>query len=155
MADFRFRGTLNGEDAVGVVKDVVAGTAASIAIGDLVIPDDVNPGYVRLIANAEVIAAAYRVYIALSASDETAGVDGTVKLQYAPNMILEGTATTPANLVQAVIDTLVTVDVNTGVITVDENDTANGFLRIKRPQGGAGNFETTSGVMEVIANPTN
>jgi len=155
MANFRLRGSLNGEDIVGVVKDVVSGTAASISIGDLVVPDDGDAGYVRLIADGEVIAAAYRVYLAVSDSDETAGEDGTVKLLYAPNMVLEGTAATPANLAQAVIDTIVTVDVSGDDITVDENDTTNGFLRIKRPEGGAGNFDTDDGIMEVIANPTN
>lgn len=150
--DFRFRGTLSGEDAISEVKDVKSGTAASIDEGDLVIPDNGNAGYVRKVADGEVITQAYRVYYAISASTETAGADGTVKVMYAPGMILEGKAKTPANLAQAVIDTKVTVDVDTGVITVDENDTTNGFLRIKRPEGGASKFDTTNGIIEVICN---
>ena len=151
--DFRFIGTLTGDDAVSVVKDVKAGAAATIAPGDLVIPDDGNAGYVRKVADGEVSTAAIRVYYAVSTSTDTAGADGTVKLLYAPNMVLQGTATTAANLVQAVIDTKVTVDVTAGVITIDENDTTNGFLRIKRPQGGAANFDTTNGLnVEVICN---
>lgn len=149
--DFRFRGTLSGEDAISEVKDVKAGTAASIDEGDLVIPDNSNAGYVRKVADGEVITQAYRVYYAISASTETAGADGTVKVMYAPGMILEGKATTPGNLAQAVIDTKVTVDVSTA-ITIDENDTTNGFLRIKRPEGGASKFDTTNGIIEVICN---
>ena len=150
--DFISRGTVNGETITGKIKDVKAGAVGSIAKGDLVIPDDGNAGYVRKIADGEVVAAAYRVYLAISDSSDTVAADGTVELEYAPGMILEGTATTKANLVQAVIDTKVTVDVAAGVITVDENDTTNGFLRIARPSGGAANFDTTDGKLLVIAN---
>lgn len=151
--DFRFIGGKNGIDAVGVVKDVKAGAASTIKTGDLVIPDDGNPGYVRKVATGETSATATRVYFAVSASNETVGADGTVKLLYGPNMILAGTATTPANLVQAVIDTKVTVDVTTGTITIDENDTTNGFLRIARPADGVAGFDTTNGYdVAVICN---
>ncbi len=150
--DFKLIGTLNGESTTGVVKDVKAGAVASIAIGDLVIPDDGNDGYVRKVANGENSTTATRVYIATSNSSDTASADGTVELVTAPGMILEGTATTKANLAQGVIDTKVTVDVAAGVITIDEDDTTNGFLRIRRPAGGAANFDTTNGVIEVIAN---
>jgi hypothetical protein len=51
-----------------------------------------------------------------------------------------------------VIDTKVTVDVSNGTITIDENDTTNGWLRIRRPEGGAVNFDTTGGIVEVICN---
>lgn len=150
--DFIVKGTLNGETVTSVEKDVKAGAVGSIEIGDMVIPDDGNAGYVRKVADGEVSTDATRVYIAITNSTDTATADGVVTLEYAPGMIIEGTATTKANLVQAVIDTKVTVDVAAGVITVDENDTTTGFLRIARPAGGADNFDTTYGKVLVIAN---
>lgn len=152
MADFQYKGSLSQDRFITLTKDVKSGTAASIAIGDLVRDDDGNAGYVKLGANGDTSTLAPRVYLAVSASDETAGADGTVEVIYAKDMILEGTATTPANLTQAVIDTKVTLDVSTGVQKIDENDTTTGFMRIRRPHRGAAYFDTTNGVCEVIVN---
>lgn len=156
--DFTVLGSLSGHEVVGVTKDVIAGVVGSIVAGDLVVPDDGNAGYVRLGANGDTSTIALRTYVAVSTSTDTVAADGTVELVWAPNMVLQGTATTPANLIQAVIDTKVTLDVAAGVQTIDENDTTTGFMRIMRPlgtngsAGGVGDFETTSGVMQVIVN---
>ena len=155
--EFRFLGSKEPNAAVvSVVKDVVSGTAASIAIGQLFRADNSNPGYVMLCANGDTDALTLnRVYLCTKASDETAGADGTVKGIWCPYMRLLGTVTTPANLVQAVIDTRVTLDVGGGVQKIDENDTATGFMRIARPLVGVDGFDTTNGYdTEVIVNET-
>jgi hypothetical protein len=152
--DFRYKGSIYPNiTATEEVKDVKSGTAASIASGDMVRVDDGNPGYVKLGANGDTSTLTPRAFLAISASDETAGADGTVKVISCPGMVLEGTATTAANLLQAVIDTRVTLDVAGGVQTIDENDTTTGFMRILRPAGGAANFDTTNGRgVEVVVN---
>lgn len=152
MSNFRFKGTLNGEQANTVVESVKAGTTASIAIGDLVTPDDGNAGYVKKGANGATSTIAVRTYLAVSASNETSGADGTVTLVTAPNMVLEGTATTPGNIAQAVLNTKVTLDVSNGVQTIDENDTTTGFMRILRPDAGVGEYSTTTGIIRVAVN---
>jgi len=150
--DTRLAGKVESASVVTEVKDVKLGGTASIEIGDMVVPDDGNAGYVRKVANGDTSTIATRVYRAVSASNETASADGTVKVQYARNMRLHIKATTPANLTQARIDTKVTVDVANGVITADEDDTTTGFMRIERPQGGAANFDTTNGQITVVVN---
>ena len=152
MANFRFKGTLYGAQANTVVESVKSGTTASIAKGDLVTPDDGNAGYVKKGANGATATIAVRTYLAVSASTETSGADGTVTLVTAPNMVLEGTATTPGNIAQAVLNTKVTLDVSNGVQTVDENDTSTGFMRILRPDEGVGGYSTTTGIIRVAVN---
>ena len=145
--DFRFDGSeIPNVGPVSVVKDVVSGTAASIDEGDLFREDDGNPGYVKKCANGDTDTLTLnRVYYCTKQSTETAGADGTVQGIWCPSMRLKGTPTTPANLLQAVIDTRVTLDVSGGTQKIDENDTTNGFMRIVRPEGGASNFDTTNG----------
>ena len=152
MADARCLGNRRGETLPGETVDVVAGGTATIDVGDVIIPDDGNPGYWRKVANGEISTEATEVRVAITASDETAGADGTCEAFVGAEMVISMVATTPANLVQAVIGTKVTVDVTAGVITVDENDTTNGFLEILRPPTGAAGFDTTNGVMLVLAN---
>ena len=154
--DFRFDGSeIPNVGPISVVKDVVAGTAASIDEGDLFRVDDGNPGYVKKCADGDTsVLTLNKVYLCTKASTETAGADGVVHGITCPSMRLKGTAATPANLLQAVIDTRVTLDVS-GAQTIDEDDTTNGFLRIVRPEGGAANFDTTNGYDTlVIANET-
>ena len=153
--DFRF----NGSEIPGIIpttetKDVKAGGAATIAIGDMVREDDGNPGYVKKGADGDTdTLTKNRVYLAIGASDETAGADGTVKVMWCPYMRLLGTVDDVADLVQAIVDTRVTLEVDTGVQKIDADDTTNGFMRIKRPEGGIANWDTTNGYnVEVIVN---
>jgi len=155
MANFQFDGSISPNAAVvSVVKDVVAGTTASISVGDLFRTDDGNPGYVKLGANGDTDTLTLnRVYLCTKASDETAGVDGTVQGIWCPFMRLLGTATTPGNLAQSVIDTRVTLDLSGSTQTIDENDTTNGFMRIVRPATGYSEFDTTNGLnVAVVVN---
>lgn len=152
--DFRQNGSeIPNVGPVSVVKDVKSGGAATIAVGQLFREDDGNAGYVKLCANGDTdTLTKNRVYLCTKASTDTAAADGVVHGIWCPSMRLEGLCTTPANLLQAVIDTRVTLDVSGSVQKVDENDTANGFMRIVRPEGGAANFDTTNGVLTVIVN---
>ena len=156
MADFHARGTLGGHQLYGVTKDVKSGAAASIEVGDIVRDDDGNAGYVKKAANGDTSTLAPRTYIAVKASTDTVAADGVVELLTGQEMVLEGLSTTPANLLQAVIDTKVTLDVAAGVQKVDENDTTTGFMRILRPEvgkaAGASGFDTTNGVIKVVVN---
>jgi len=155
--DFRFLGSKIPNTApVGVVKDVILGTAASISVGQLFRLDNGDAGYAMLCANGDTDTLTLnRVYLCTKASDETAAADGTVEGIWAPSMRLLGTVTTPANLLQALIDTRVTLDVAGGVQKIDENDTTNGFMRIARPLTGAAGFDATNGYdTEVIVNET-
>jgi len=154
MGDFKFNGSLYGLEAPSETLDVVAGGTATVAIGDLVRIDDGNAGYVKKCANGDTNTLCLeKVWLAVSASDETASADGTVKAMTCPYMRLLGTVTTPANLLQALINTRVTLDVSAGTQKIDENHTTNGFMRIKRPVGGASCFDTTNGYdTEVVVN---
>jgi len=152
---FKFKGSLyNAPTAPAEPLDVKSGTSASINPGDLVRIDDGNPGYVKKCADGDTNTLCLeKVWLAVSDSTESAGADGTVYAITCPHMVLSGTATTPANLLQAVINTRVTLDVSTGVQTIDENDTTNGFMRILRPAGGAASFDTTNGYnVDVVVN---
>lgn len=160
MADFRYKGTLGGHQATGVTLDVKSGTTASIAVGDLVIPDASNAGYFKKAPDSTDSTATYftaaaggvKVYLATTASDETAGADGTCEAIFAENMVLEGAATTASNLTQARVGQICTLDNPSGTQTIDEDDSSNGFMRIRRPAGGASNFDTTNGIVEVVVN---
>lgn len=138
---------------VVVRKDVKSGTTSSITPGDIFRADDGNAGYVKLGANGDTSTLAPEVFLAISTSTETASADGYVFGLFMKEMVLLGTATTPANLIQAVIDTKVTLDVSAGTQTIDENDTTTGFMRILRPQTGVAGFDTTNGRdVEVLVN---
>lgn len=152
--DFRFKGSLYAnQQAICETKDVKSGGAATIDEGDIVRLDDGNPGYVKKGADGDTSTLTPICYLAVSASDETPGADGTVKVIHCPGMILEGTARTAGNLTQARIDTRVTLDVSSSIQYIDENDTTTGYMRIRRPEGGAANFDTTNGRnVEVVVN---
>ena len=154
MANFRFKGSeIPNVVATSVVKDVKSGTAGSILVGDVFRLDDGNPGYVKKGANGDTSTLNPIVYFCTKVSTETAGADGVVHGITCPKMVLEGTAATPANLLQAVIDTKVTLDVSSTVQKIDENDTTTGYMRIRRPEGGASDFDTTNGYnVEVVVN---
>lgn len=126
--DFRTVGTMDGSQPVTRIFDVEAGSAGSIAVGDLVTAG--NAGYVAKGANG---AANSVVWIgkAVSDSNETASANGTVEVEFSPaGLIVRGKPTTAGNLAQAIIGTKVTLDVSSGTQTVDENDTTNGILTV-------------------------
>jgi len=129
-SDFKTIGTLDGGAPVVRTFDVKSGSAASIAIGDLVIVDGGNAGYV---AKAGDGAASTSRWIgkAVTTSTDTASADGVVDVEFHPSgLVVRGLATTPGNFAQAIKNTRVTLDVSGGVQKVDENDTVNGVLTI-------------------------
>lgn len=150
--DFIFDGMENGASPTPVKVRVVAGTDASIAVGDIFRLDDGNAGYYKKGANGDTITLTKnRACLCTKASTETASADGWVEGITGPGLRLKGTATTPANLAQSVVDTWVTLDVSTGVQTIDENDTTTGFMRIAQPpEGITAGFDTTNGYDTVV-----
>lgn len=141
--DFETIGVVGGEQPEIDTFEVKSGTTASIAVGDLITIDDSNPGYVKKAANGASSSLRW-VGRAVTASDETASADGTVEVEYHPSgLIVRGLPTTAGNLAQAIKNTLVTLDVSTGVQTVDENDTSSGVLVIKA-------YDTDAGTIDVI-----
>ena len=108
---------------------VKAGSTAILA-GEWVIQNtsgDVE--YVKLAANGSSTSDVH-VGVAVSNSTHTASVDGVVYVVDAIDALFVGAATTVANLVDAVRNTLVTLDVTSGVFTIDENDTSSGCFLI-------------------------
>lgn len=132
VGDFKTVGVVGGNQPEVAVFDVVAGAAASIEAGDLVIVDGSNPGYVKKAADGAASTARW-VGRAVKASTDTVAADGVVEVEYHPNgLIVRGLATTPGNFAQSIVGTRVTLDVSTGVQKVDENDTSNGVLEVIR-----------------------
>lgn len=128
--DFHIVGTVDGGEATSREFAVVAGAASSIAKGDLVVIDAGNAGYVAKGANGASNSVRW-LGMAKSDSTDTVGADGVVDVAYHPSgLIVRGVPTTAGNLAQGIFNTLVTLDVTTGVQTVDENDTANGVLSV-------------------------
>lgn len=108
---------------------VKAGSTAILA-GEWVIQNtsgDVE--YVKLAANGASTSDVH-VGVAVSNSTHTASADGIVYVVDAIDALFVGAATTVANLVDAVRNTLVTLDVTSGVFTIDENDTSSGCFLI-------------------------
>ena len=136
--DFTPIGTLNGTEAVTRTFRVDAsGSGLTISKGDLVILDT-TAGYVKKAGDGAASTSRW-VGLAVSDSDETGSVDGTVEVLFSPSgLIVRGQATTVGNLVDAIELTLVTLDVSGGVQKVDENDTSNGVLCVL-------DFDATSG----------
>lgn len=125
MADFTYRGTLDGSEPQHKTFEVVDGTTSglgigtSITIGDVV---EIANGYAALGADGGMAAGNILTGLATSTSTETTTADGVVDVVFSPaGLIVEGTATTPANLVTAVVYDKVSLDVAAGVQTVDEN----------------------------------
>ena len=142
--DFQILGPVEGgevQSTSGVsVQDsaVVAGTTSSISYGDICVFAN---GYWAKSANGG-CASAGLYGVAQSTSTETASADGLVKVAFHPSGLLaKGTPTTAGNLAQAIIGDKVTLDVNAGVQTVDEDD-PNGVLVV------AG-YDATSGAERI------
>ena len=122
--------------------------STDIAVGDLVILGKTTAGYAEK-APATTVVTDNILGVAVSASDHTASVDGTVDVAFSyAGLLCEATATTPTNLTRAVVGTSVTLDVSGATQTIDENDTTNGFIYITENASGA--FDTTDGKQLVI-----
>jgi len=128
--DFTAIGTLNGTEATTRTFRVDAsGSGLTISKGDLVILDT-TAGYVKKAGDAAASTSRW-VGLAVSDSDETGTVDGTVEVLFSTGgLIVRGKPTTVGNLAAAIELTLVTLDVTAGVQTIDENDTSNGVMTI-------------------------
>lgn len=125
MANFVYAGTVGNVSPEVRTFDVAAGSAASITQGDLVV---IANGFAAKVANGGGTTGGLYGH-ALTTSTDTASAAGTVTVLYSPSgLLLEGTATTPANLAAAVLFDKVTIDVSSGTQTVDENDTTNGGM---------------------------
>ena len=121
MSDFRYVGTVNGAEPTERDFAVAAGGTATIAIGDVVV---IANGYAAKVADGGANAAGF-YGLAISASDETATADGTVRVQFVVGdaLIVRGAPTTAGNLAAAILFDRVSMDVDgNGVQTVDEND---------------------------------
>lgn len=150
-------GDTSGRPVPTQILKVYQGAAATITPGDMLVPDNSYDGYWRIAANGEASTYATEVAVASSTSTEGVATNGTVEAHKGPNMRIAMTATTPANLSQAVAGDYVTLDVSAGVQTADENDVTNGFLEIENPETskpGSDSFDTTNGEIVVIANST-
>lgn len=119
MADFTYRGTVGGDEPEERKFDVASGTTASIASGQIV---EIANGFAAVSADGGMAAGNLLTGLAISTSTETASAAGTVTVLFSTGgLIVEGTATTPANLVAAVLFDKVTLDVSASVQTIDEN----------------------------------
>jgi len=145
MANFKYAGTVGGASPETKTFDVAAGTTASMPIGSHV---TVANGYAALTGNGGGTTAG-RYGLAVSNSNETSGAAGTVDVMFCPaGLILEGTATTPANLAAAVLFDKVTIDVSGTTQTVDENDTSSGGQTLYKF---VGSDYTTTGKCQIVA----
>ena len=83
--------------------------------------------------------------IAATRSDETTTAAGTILVYRAPILKFHAYATTPGNLSSSTLLTKVTLDVSGDDHTIDENDTASGFVEI------ADQIDTTTGECVCVA----
>lgn len=107
-----------------------AGQTAIVA-GELVVQDSAgDEEYVVLPSNG---ASNSSVWVGLAVSDDTvtASADGVVYVVDAADAEFVGKPTTKANLASTIKNTKVTLDVTSGVQTLDEDDTTNGVFLIR------------------------
>lgn len=125
--DFTYKGVVGGGEPEMRTFDVASGAVASIAPGDIVVIAD---GYAAKAADGEGTSGQL-LGLAVSTSTDAVATAGTVEVQFSPTgLIVQGLATTPSNLVTAVVFDKVTLDVAAGVIKVDENDAGAGQVLI-------------------------
>lgn len=130
---------------------VKAGSAASIKAGEWVVQNtggDVE--YVTLAANGASNSSVW-VGVAASNSTDTASADGEVEVFDNINYVFRGRPTTPANLATALLLTQVTLDVASGVMTIDEDDTTNGTLQIVGFDADADTIDVKMAVLDHIS----
>jgi len=123
------------------VKYEVQAGATTIQPGEPVIQDAGNPSYVIAAADGASNADVW-IGVAATESTQSASADGEVYVIDFAATTYTAKATTPANLTQTILNTKVTVDLNSGVYTVDELDTTNGVLTIK-------GFDAEDGTVDV------
>lgn len=142
MADFTYRGVLGGGEPEHKTFSVASGAANSISVGDIV---EIANGYAAKSANGGCAAGNILTGLAISESTDTVAADGAVDVLFHPSgLIVEGLATTAANLVTGVIFDKVTLDVAGGTQKVDEND-AGALLIYELDSDSA-----TTGVVRVV-----
>lgn len=118
MADFIVRGAVGM--AVAPVKTFTA--SGAVEEGDLVVCAN---GTCAKVADGGAASAGF-----YAVANESAADTETFTASFSPTgLIVEGTATTPGNLATTVVFDKVTIDVNAGVQTIDEND-PNGVVTI-------------------------
>jgi len=143
MKNFEYKGVVGGAEPENRDFNVVAGTVGSIVDGDLVVIAD---GYAVKVADGGAPAGNGLYGLARSISTETASVNGTVNVDFSPTgLIVQGIATTPANLATAVLFDKVSVDVSGTTQTIDEN--AAGALLLYKF---IGDDYTTTGLIQVV-----
>jgi len=127
MADFVYKGVIGSTTPEHKRFDVASGAAASIDIGDIVA---VANGYAAKISNGGGTGGQL-LGLATSVSTDTVAAAGVVDVMFHPNgLVVQGVATTAANLLIGVVYDKVTLDVAAGVIRVDEDDAGNGNVLI-------------------------
>lgn len=125
--NFTYQGTIGGSTPEVKTFAVASGSAATITQGDLVV---IANGYAAKVGNGGGTTGGLYGW-ALTTSTDTASAAGVVDVLFSPvGILLEGTATTPANLAAAVLYDKVTIDVSGATQTVDENDTSSGGMLI-------------------------
>lgn len=114
--NFTYAGTIGGSGVTPEVKtfSVASGTTSSILIGDIVV---VTAGFAAKVANAG-MAAAGKYGLAVSGSNETSTVAGTVDVQFTPvGLFVNGTFN--GSVVQANLFTGFKIAVSGATQTVD------------------------------------
>jgi hypothetical protein len=109
---------------------VKTGTAASITVGDIVIEDTTNAGYVKAVGTAEITSEDTIVGVATTTSTETASADGVVMVndELATQVFEAKTVGTPA---QAQVNTIATItSAADGTQKVNEDSTSGGVAKI-------------------------
>lgn len=153
--DFTLVGAVDGSTAMSTsgtsVKDsavVGSGSGATISPGDIV---RYLNGYWAKVADGEATAAG--LYgMAVTTSTETGSVDGLVTVKYHPSgLLVKGKPTTASNLAQAILGDIVSIDVGSGVQTVDEN--AAGILRVRDYDNSVTGNETITVILPYNCTP--
>ena len=145
MANFTYAGTVGGVSPESKTFAVASGAAASISIGDLVV---IANGYAAKVADGGGVNTSNFYGLATTTSTDTASANGVVNVTFCPSgLIVQGIATTPANLTAAVLYDKVTIDVSGSTQTVDENDTTNGGITIYEF---VGTDYATTGLVKVL-----
>lgn len=103
----------------------------AIKAGEMVIQD--SAGDERYVVGPVNGASNTSVWVGMAVSNDTvsASTDGVVYVVDALDAEFVGKPTTPANLTAAIRNTKVTLDIASGIQTLDEDDTTNGVFLIR------------------------
>lgn len=113
----------------------------AIKVGEWVVQD--TAGDVEYVVGAADGAANTSVWVGVAASNDTvtASADGTVMVYDKPQYLFRGLPTTASNLAATLINTQVTLDVTSGIQTIDEDDVTNGTLIVRGFNAGRGTID--------------